>query len=74
MAAVQWQGILMTKPSPHPKVADEIPWSDGIAGYDNEYDETYIRLLDADNDGVEKEEIARLILGIDAEKEPGPAR
>ena len=68
------QGILTTKPNPNPKVADEDPWSDGITEYENQHDETYIRLLDADKEGVDKDEMARLILGIDPTKEPERAR
>ena len=57
--------VPMTAPQPVPEVADEVPWSDGITEYDNQHDETYIRLLDADEEGVGKDEMARLILGID---------
>ena len=42
----------MTKPNPTSEVADEVPWSDGISEYDNRHVETYIRLLDADNEGL----------------------
>ena len=64
----------MTKPNPTPEVADEVPWSDGITEYDNRHDETYIRLLNADNEGLGKDEMARLILGIDPNSEPERAR
>ena len=60
----------MTKPNPTSEVADEVPWSDGISEYDNRHVETYIRLLDADNEGLGKDEMARLILGIDPDSEP----
>ena len=63
----------MTKTNPHAQVADELPWSDGITEYDNQHDETYIRLLDADEEGVSKDEMARLILCIDPAKEPDRA-
>ena len=55
----------MTKLNPTPEVAGEVPWSDGITEYDNRHDETCIRLLDADEEGLGKDEVARLILGID---------
>ena len=61
-------------PNPNPKVADQVPWSDGITEYDNQHDETYIRFLDADTEGVGKDEMARLILGIDPAEEPERAR
>ena len=60
----------MTKPNPAHHVADEVPWSDGISEYDNQHVETYIHLLDADEEGVSKKEMARLILGIDPTTEP----
>ena len=64
----------MTAPQPVPEVADEVPWLDGITEYDNQHDETYIRLLDANKEGVGKDEMARLILGIDPAREPERAR
>ena len=63
----------MTKTSPHTEVSDEVPWSDGITEYDNQHDQTYLRLLDADKDGVSKNEMARRILGIDPAKDPDRA-
>ena len=57
-----------------PKVADEVPWSDGITEYDEHHDQTYFRLLDADEEGVTTDEMARTILGIDPAREPERAR
>ena len=64
----------MTEPNPAPVVADEVPWSDGITEYDARHEETYIRLLDADNEGLGRDEMARRILGIDPANEPERAR
>ncbi|GEM_PF-261396 len=64
----------MSKPIPDRKIADEVPWSDGITEYDNRHNETYLRLLDANAEGVSKDEMARQILGIDPTKEPERAR
>ena len=64
----------MTEPNPTPVVADEVPWSEGITEYDTRHDETYIRLLDADIEGLAKDEMARRILGIDPANEPERAR
>ena len=64
----------MTGPDSAPTVADEVPWSDSITEYDNRHDENSIRLLDADKDGVSKDDMARTILGIDPAKEPERAR
>ena len=64
----------MSKPTSAPEIADEVPWSDGITEYDNQHDEAYLRLLDANKQGGSKDEMARLILGIDPAKEPERAR
>ena len=53
-----------------PIIADEVPWSDQLTEYDEEHFITYLRLLDADAEGASKEEMARIVLGIDAAKEP----
>ena len=57
-----------------PVIADEVPWSDQVTEYDEEHFITYLRLLDADAKGACKEEMARIVLGIDAAKEPERAR
>ena len=57
-----------------PVIADEVPWSDQVTEYDEEHFITYLRLLDADAEGACKEEMARIVLGIDAVKEPERAR
>ena len=64
----------MTHPNADPTVADEVPWSGSITEYDNQHDETYLRLLDSDNNGVSKDEMARTILDIDPASEPERAR
>ena len=64
----------MTKPNPTSEITDDVPWSDGITEYDYRHVETYIRFLDADNEGLGKDEMARLILGIDPANEPERAR
>ena len=57
-----------------PDIADEVPWSDHVTEYDEEHFRTYLRLLDADAEGACKKEMARIVLGIDAAKEPERAR
>ena len=57
----------MKKPNPTPAVADEVPWSYGITACDNRHDETYIRVLDADEEGLGKDQMAGVILSIDTE-------
>ena len=46
---------------------------DRITEYDDRHLETYIRLLDADAEGSSKDDMARLILGIDPAREPARA-
>ncbi len=58
---------------PVPAVADETPWSERLTDYDDRHVETYARLLEADNEGLAKDDIARRILGIDPDAEPGRA-
>ena len=63
----------MTNPVSEPTVADEAPWSN-ITEYDKQHDEAYLRLLDADSEGMAKDEMALRILGIDPDNEPERAR
>ena len=58
----------------NPEIADDVPWSDSITGYDEAHFAVYLRLLDAAADGAAVEEMARVVLGIDSAKEPDRAR
>ncbi len=58
---------------PAPAVTDEAPWSERLTEYDDRHVETYVRLLEAANEGMAKDEIARRILGIDPDAEPARA-
>ncbi len=64
----------MTASHPTPGIADEIPWSNRMTEYDDRHFETYLRLLDADTEGLSKDDMARGILGIDSGAEPQRAR
>jgi hypothetical protein len=55
-------------------VADEAPSGDVLTPYDNDHLVTYLRLLDAAAEGADWTEAARLVLGIDPEREPERAR
>jgi hypothetical protein len=57
-----------------PEIADEVPWSDSITGYDEAHFVIYVRLLDASAGGVTTDEMARIVLGIDPATEPGRAQ
>jgi hypothetical protein len=52
-------------PELHPRIADEAPWSDEITPYDEAHFVTYIRLLDAEADGADWREVARIVLKCD---------
>lgn len=60
----------MGKTKIDPDIADEVPWSDHLTEYDEEHFITYLRLLDAAAECACKEEMARIVLGIDPAKEP----
>jgi Uncharacterized conserved protein (DUF2285) len=64
----------MPKPSLTPKVADAPPAADTLTSYDEQHLVTYLRLLDADAEGADWPEVARIVLQIDPEQEPARAR
>jgi hypothetical protein len=66
----------MIKPRPplDPPVADQVPHADKLTGYDYEHLVTYLRLLDAEADGADWTEVARIVLHIDPSSEPQRAR
>ncbi|ANK82084.1 MAG: DUF2285 domain-containing protein [Parvibaculum sp.] len=53
----------MAKEEQKPEVADHVPWVERITPYDEAHFVTYLRLLDAEADGAEWKEVARLVLG-----------
>ena len=57
-----------------PVIAYEVSRSGQVSDYDEGHFITSLRLLDADAEGACKEEVARIVLGIDAAKEPERAR
>jgi hypothetical protein len=57
-----------------PPVADMAPVEPVLTGYDEQHLITYIRLLDADEEGADWREVARIVLKIDPEKEPARAQ
>lgn len=56
-----------TKPTP---VADVAPVEPFLTGYDMNHPVTYLRLLDADADGADWREVARIVLNLDVQKDP----
>jgi hypothetical protein len=64
----------MQKPLLVPPIADSAPEETVLTGYDEEHLVTYLRLLDADSEGADWQEVARLALHIDPAREPERAR
>lgn len=57
-----------------PDVADDVPWSDDITLYDKQHFVTYLRLLDAEADGADWREVARIVLHRNPTDEPERTR
>jgi hypothetical protein len=55
----------MLKPPLDPDVADTAPTDPVLTPYDHEHLITYLRLLDADADGADWREVARIVLHLD---------
>ena len=64
----------MAKPPLDPPVADQAPASGDLTSYDHEHLVTYLRLLDADAEGADWNEVARIVLHSDPSREPDRAR
>ena len=56
-------------PELDPDVTDEPPWTDAITPYDEAHFITYLRLLDADAEGADWREVARIVLHRDPDTE-----
>ncbi len=61
-------------PEVDPDVADEVLWSDRISPYDEAHFVTYMRLLDAEADGANWQEVAQIVLHRDPVAEPERTR
>ncbi len=64
----------MRRPPLDPEVANEAPDANTLTGYDQAHLVTYLRLLDADANGADWTEAARIVLHIDPVREPERAR
>ncbi len=64
----------MQQPLLDPPVDDLAPSAAILTGYDEQHLVTYLRLLDADADGADWREVARIVLHIDPAQEPDRAR
>jgi hypothetical protein len=59
----------MKKPLTDPDVADVAPTDSVLTAYDEEHVTTYLRMLDADVEGADWREVAKLVSHIDPEHE-----
>lgn len=64
----------MKTPPLDPDVADAAPTESVLTPYDQEHAITYLRLLDAEKQGADWQEVARIVLHIDPVREPERAR
>jgi len=64
----------MIRPPVDPDVADVAPTDLALTTYDERHVLTYARLLQAENEGADWREVARIVLHIDPEREPDRAR
>jgi hypothetical protein len=53
-----------------PRLDDTAPLSEALTSYDQEHLVTYLRLLDAEEDGADWTEVAAIVLHIDPKREP----
>jgi hypothetical protein len=64
----------MQTPPLDPDVADLAPTDTVLTTYDEQHLVTYWRLLDAEADGADWKEAARIVLHVDPDREPVRAR
>jgi hypothetical protein len=64
----------MKQPPLDPDVADTAPSSATLTVYDEEHIVTYLRMLDADAEGANWRDVARIVLHLDPDREPDRAR
>ena len=65
---------MMQKPSLDPNVADIAPNEPMLTAYDEQHVVTYVRLLQAEGEGADWREVARVVLHMDPDREPDRAR
>jgi hypothetical protein len=64
----------MRKPPLNPDIADVAPTDPTLTPYDEQHLITYLRMLDADAEGADWREVAKIVLHIDPDREPERAR
>ncbi len=63
----------MQTPPLDPNVADLAPTEPALTSYDEQHAITYVRLLQAEGEGADWREVARIVLHIDPDSEPDRA-
>jgi len=64
----------MSEPPLDPDIADVAPSEPALTAYDEQHVVTYVRLLQAEGEGADWREVARVVLHMDPEREPARAR
>jgi hypothetical protein len=64
----------MKKPELDPDVADVAPTDSALTPYDEQHVVTYARLLQAESEGANWREVARIVLHIDPDRQPDRAQ
>ncbi len=64
----------MQPPPLDPPVSDVAPTDSIMTGYDEQHLVTYLRLLDAEADGADWQEVAKIVLHLDPVREPDRAK
>jgi hypothetical protein len=64
----------MTKPPLDPHIADVAPAGPALTEYDHKHMITYMRLFDANQQGADWRDVARIVLHIDPDTEADRAR
>jgi len=64
----------MKSPPLDPPVSDNAPSDAILTRYDQQHLVTYLRLLDAEVEGADWRQVARVVLHIDPEREPDRAK
>ncbi|WGR73749.1 MULTISPECIES: DUF2285 domain-containing protein [unclassified Bradyrhizobium] len=64
----------MNGPPLDPDVADLAPNEPALTAYDEQHVVTYVRLLQAEDEGADWRDVARVVLHIDPEREPERAQ
>ncbi|HEY2535304.1 MAG TPA: DUF2285 domain-containing protein [Xanthobacteraceae bacterium] len=64
----------MQSSPPDLPISDVVPADRNLTRYDQEHLVTYLRLLDADAEGADWQEVAKIVLRIDPKREPDQAK